>query len=454
MRRRKRRLLSARAIVAIVSAVVAATVAPVVNSQAPTAAPGATPAARPAQGVTVTGRVQNRGGTARPAAQPGAVVLFADTGGPGLIGVPQRAIVQADGSFELTDIAPGAYRIAPDPNSAFQDQPLQVGPAGATGVIVPFIAPTEIRLSIKVDDGSPPPHSTEAPFAFMFGIGDTFMGGFVQHGERRLSAIPSDARIFLRPPSGYFLVTFRTADGHDLMDGRLTIPSGPARPMELQAVVSRTPPARSPTATVTGRLTGNHPDHEVALIDLAQIAPAPSRLGARTTAGADGAFAFNDVRPGVYDIDVPPATSVKRRVVVTGSAVADVLVEIPEGRVFAGSALGFTEENGTRQPRLPGRFTLRFRSATVDQTLTVRTQSFWSALPPGEYRVTVEDLPDGATLAGAQAGSVNLMSSPFRVPADRNPEVLRVLLRLTRDDGVRLGPVVPRPAGSSAPNPR
>ena len=58
------------------------------------------------------------------------------------------------------------------------------------------------------------------------------------------------------------------------------------------------------------------------------------------------------------------------------------------------------------------------------------------------------------TLAGAQAGSVNLMSSPFRVPADRNPEVLRVLLRLTRDDRVRLGPVVPRPAGSSAPSPR
>jgi hypothetical protein len=122
--------------------------------------------------------------------------------------------------------------------------------------------------------------------------------------------------------------------------------------------------------------------------------------------------------------------------------------------VFAGSAVGFIEENGTRQPRLPGRFKLRFKSATVDQTLTIRTQLFWFALPPDEYRVTVEDLPEGATLAGARAGSVNLMSSPFRVPADRNPEMLRVLVRLTGDDGVRLGPVVPRPAGSSAPVPR
>jgi len=87
---------------------------------------------------------------------------------------------------------------------------------------------------------------------------------------------------------------------------------------------------------------------------------------------------------------------------------------------------------------------LRFKNAAVDRTLAVRTQQFWFALPPGEYNVSVEDLPKGVTVAGAQAGSVNLLQFPFRVPDDRSPELLRVLLKLTRDDGVRLVPGLPR----------
>ena len=372
-----------------------------------------------AAGVSVSGRVENLARADRPAAQPTGVVLFPDTGGPGMIGTPQRAVVTPDGTFELTSVTPGLYRIAPDPNPLFQDRLLEVGTAGVKDFVLPYLAPTEITVHVRVDDGSPVPEPAGEPFAWAFAIADDVIGGFVRGAQARFTAVPAEAYFFLRPPAGYFVVSLATADGRNLVSGRFTVPRGAARPIDVHAVVSRTAPAGTQKATVTGKLTGNHPDLEVVLIDLTR--PAATRQGARTMAKVDGSFVFSDVAPGVYDIDVPPATSVKRRVMVAGSEVNNLLVELPEGQLFSGAALGFVEENGTRQPRLPGRFTLRFKGASLERTLKVRTQRFWDALPPGEYEVSVEDLEPGVSVEFLQAGSFNLSQGPFRVPADRNP---------------------------------
>jgi hypothetical protein len=227
--------------------------------------------------------------------------------------------------------------------------------------------------------------------------------------------------MFIRPPTGYEVFS-ASLNGGDVLRAPLeTTPADDGRP--LVVVLTRTRPENAPTTTVTGTV-GDLPGLDVELIDV--TVPTRRAIAGTTITESDGAFRFAGIRPGLYEISLPPVDRVVTDVV---ASVGEVRVEIPVpagARVVGGVALVY--QTGPR-PARPGPITLvAERDGSRTHIPIAEQNNFWGALPPGAYRLTVDGLPSGYTVRALTAGTVNLLEQPFVVPGDRPAELLRLEL--------------------------
>jgi hypothetical protein len=394
-----------------------------------TTAPGRTPGLGTAGGVTVSGRiVEIYPGVATPT-PPARVLLRVDPSKAGRVLVVQSVVVNADGTFAFDNVAPGPYRVLAAAGPGLPEVSIQVGTNPVRDVEVPFTVPLPVTVTLSMDDGSPVP-TVEGGF-YRFQIARTsdanvVYGAIDINRTVPIGLVPGEYHVFVRPPDGLYVRSLRTGMTDLRREPFTLVPGG--RGLMVETVISRMAPADAPMGRIRGRITGNHGGIEIGLADVTVPGPLTRNPTRFATARADGTFEFADLPPGRYDIDVPPARSVTPGVVVAGKDV-DVLVEVPEGQIVAGVVSGFSDAGGERRPGPPGALTLRFTGGPVARTKRVARPLFWDALPPGEYRVTVEELEPGTSVETLRAGSVDLLTRPFVVPASRPPEAIAILLR-------------------------
>lgn len=210
--------------------------------------------------------------------------------------------------------------------------------------------------------------------------------------------------------------------GVDLLREPLTIePVAPER--GLQVVLTRSPAHAPKLARVRGRVTGGDGPLTVALVS--SMSPRRATFGPVPVA-RDGSFDI-EVEPGVYDVYVPPAFSV-----ISGLAVPHagrtIEVPLPKGYLFGGGGVRVLDQRGQSLPYIV-RCTLVARNAAGVWRFPVQSAGFWGALPPGEYRLTVENLEAGVSVATFEAGGRNLLEQPYVISVDRAPARITLALR-------------------------
>jgi hypothetical protein len=383
-------------------------------------------------GVTVSGRVVNLypGVEPTPARE---VLLSAGAAHEGSFGPPSRATLRPDGTFDFSGVTPGRYQLRVNPGGQHLTTEIEVAASDVRDVQVPMSVQIPVTIRAAMDDRSalptPPVRRIQVQVRTGARPDSSSMSVLNDEGLHRTSVVPGATYVFLRPPTGYFVKSLRTGD-EDLLRGPLN-PRPASPPLEVVAVISRTVPADHPTVKVSGRVTGNHPGIEVRLVD-ASDSFAMRRSLMRTTTGPDGTFEFLNVAPGPYSLDLPPARDALTGIIAMGHDVVGLEAVAPPGVIFAGLLRGVYDSSGRALSMSvsAARVSLRFTSATTSQVVPVGPRFFWSALPPGSYRVEIDNLPRGFSVRSLSAGSANLMSQPFVVPATRPPEQIEIELQL------------------------
>jgi hypothetical protein len=381
-------------------------------------------------GVSVSGRVVNLHPEVEPT-QPREIVLSAGAAYVGSLGPRSRTPIRPDGTFEFKGVRPGRYRLSPNPGGMYLRTDVEVAAHDIQDVRVPVSVLIPVTIRATMDDGSalPAPPVRRIQVQVRSGPGrSSTMSALNDEGTHRGSVVPGTSYIFLRPPAGYFVKSLRTGDV-DLRRAALNPPAA-SPPIEVAAVISRTPPADLSNVKVSGRVSGNHPGVEVRLVDASDFFSRRRALK-RTTTGPDGTFVFPDVTPGPYSLDLPPARDVLTGIVALGEDVEGLEVAVPAGVIFSGLLRGVYDASGRAVSMSVGAagISIRFSTAATSHVVPVGTRFFWSALPPGSYRVEIEGLPKGFSVRSLSAGSVDLTSRPFVVPATRPPEQIEIALQ-------------------------
>jgi hypothetical protein len=233
---------------------------------------------------------------------------------------------------------------------------------------------------------------------------------------------PGSLALLIRPPAGLFVASMR-AGGTDLLQQPLNV-SATTPTVTVDAELTHTPTHFA--GTLSGTLTGDHGGTEIDLVDTTVFGPVGDLRS--TTAAADGSFAFKDVPPGVYRIDIPPALNVMSDLVVLAGA-NSVTVPIGPGVVFSGGPIAVVDSSGKSVPSGLGRASIIFTSGSFTKSVALVNHGFWGTLPPGAYDVSVRDLPPELSIRSLTAGSVNLRQDRFIVPSSRPPERIRIVLQ-------------------------
>ncbi len=135
-------------------------------------------------------------------------------------------------------------------------------------------------------------------------------------------------------------------------------------------------------------------DNDGALADLTVKLLTGDREVASTVTGADGAFRFERLVPGVYDLAVPPWGVVRRGVTAALALGPSVVIRLTGG---ASSTLTGTVLTAAGAPQTGVQVTLMREGVQVAETQTAADGTFrFSGLPLGAYQLTVP----GIILAG------------------------------------------------------
>lgn len=374
----------------------------------------------PASGVRVSGSVVKIHPDAVPA--PTEVLMHTPVEDRWPPGPMLRAPILANGTFVFQDVPPGNYELGLNPVVHEERLSIAVDGTDLTGLRLTAVGRPQLIPRVRLDDGSalPPdrligfrvPIGSEGPYSWL---------------SRPVSVPPGKRFVFVVPPDGYFVVS-ATAGGVDLLREPLdTAPAAPDRDFEV--VLSRTRPADIPTATLTGRITGDHPGVEVELVNVTKFgSPQDRNIAGTTKAGPDGTFEFRNLPYGVYDIGLPPAQRVVRGLVVAGGE-SRIEIPVPPGTLFAGGYVFVFDRGGRQVSEWRGKLSMVAEANGQRTVFAIDRLGFWGTLPPGAYHVTIEGLSPGFTVRSLSAGSANLLVSPFIVPPNRPAETVNLVLQ-------------------------
>jgi hypothetical protein len=391
------------------------------SAQTP-ARPQVTPSSVPT-GVTVSGTVVAVG-PAKPSTDAPRTVIAVPTPDARRRGfVTLSAPVDPDNRFTFRNVAPGPYRLNLDRGGdGMHPVVIDVGATAVSGIRLNRVASVPVTLTCVVDEGG-----TLPSIVTFQAVGEGDWSLFTPFDPRtpRTTSLPAGTYpVVIAVPAGYYVHSVR-AGALDLFQQPLTVdPDGEPVTVTVKVRQGSSPPAG--TGRVSGRVPGAHEGMEVELVDA--TGGQPRRIGGRTTTGPDGAFAFTGLRPGMYELNLPPARRVVVGIAVLGSNV-DIDVPDVSGSIFAGASVMVLNEAGRPSGYWPGPIALAVEAGDVRRSFPIHVQGFWGSLPPGSYRVRVDGLPGDFHVASLTAGSVDLLQRPFSVPAGRPAETVTLVLQ-------------------------
>jgi hypothetical protein len=132
--------------------------------------------------------------------------------------------------------------------------------------------------------------------------------------------------------------------------------------------------------------------------------------------GAGGAFEFDNVRPGAYQIVVGPMVTMQPLpVVVTDRDVSGVRVLIPDVVVVRGTVI---VEGSGPHPRFQMAFARTDGPAAAAAPVNVTIgATFTAQLHSGQYRITTSGLPSGYSLKSMTLGTADTLAQPLKIAA-------------------------------------
>jgi hypothetical protein len=367
-------------------------------------------------GVTVSGRVMADEATLSRVVR----VAIAPSAG----GEARTTLVDSDGSFDFSSVAPGSYMArAYASTSVSPPMAVSVSAKDVANVTLQLPPPKSVHGRIVVQGNLPatvaPPRLAFAlaPLPGIPGSGSTVAanpqpdGTFtitLPVGERPISIVPGGI------PPGYKTASF-IYGATDLLKNPIKVASGDNVELRVALDARAVMPVK-----VSGRVTDLLTTAGVRVVLTHQI------FGSvEASVQSDGSFVFPKVLPGNYVARLSlSGLSASRQVTVADRDMTDVVITYPRQFVVASHIIVEGSANATPELVLEARNVKG--TARPSTALSVNNLAMFT-LKDGEYNVSLQGVPAGFQLRSITYGTTDLQKTPLKIDG---PVTWEIIVRL------------------------
>lgn len=372
--------------------------------------------------VTVSGRV-TAGEITR------SRVIRVALSGPALQ-APTTAIVEDDGTFELSKVPPGSYSLfAFAATSVSEAVTVEVGGKDVTNLAIrlPDPKPTNGRITVQ---GNLPSYVAVprlafalAPIAGISVSAATVAANPQPDGSFTLALPPGERQFNLVPgtvPAGYKLTSF-TYGTTDLLKNPIRV--GTADRQELRVTFDA---SAITSVKVSGRV-----ENLLTTQGVRVVLTHPVYGGTEANVEPDGSFAFAKVIPGNYTARLSlSGLSAAKAITVSNQDLTGVVITYPRDFIVTGHILvegGSTEEAPSITLDAKD---VQGRAGGSTTTISLTTGVLMLNLKDGQYNVAVRNVPAGYQLKSIMYGTTDLQKAPLKIDG---PVIWEVIVRLRRN---------------------
>jgi hypothetical protein len=378
---------------------------------------------KPSSGVKISGKLTNL---------PNRAVLSPRiTIQPAVIAVQSEITVKPDGTFELSPVPPGNYRIVGAlPGLGLRGSIMvNVGNLDLNGIEIPIPNLVVVRGHVTLDGDGPMP-SVSLQLADSSGTNSYTVtpqrdGSFtlnLQEGEFSVSIAPRGL------PPGYVISTMKYGDVDLLKEPLKTAATNSA---DLN-IGYKSNAAVGSTFKVSGHASNGNAGMDLTLVGASSggfgRGGFGGGLGQQTTTGTAGAFEFSNVLPGRYTLRGTVVHSlrvgnmtrfmVSLPLVVSNSDLRDVQLPIP-----AESNVSFQVSVEGRGPVPSLRFQLTNGSDQGSAQGVPNSGTFVLSMPASGWRISLTNLPAGYSVKSMTYGSTDLLREPLTLNDNATTEI-------------------------------
>jgi hypothetical protein len=357
-----------------------------------------------------------------------------------------NATVGPNGAFEFPRVLPGNYTVRTLPAIALAPAiPLTVGSTNVTNVELRIPATREVsgriitrgnvpapRLTLNLAPiGAQPAASTPQTLTVINGVATPTAAGTISiatnagpdglfkvtlpEGERRITIVPASI------PAGYVIESF-TYGSVDLKTNPIRVALNDASEISISVDATQVRPRN-----ISGKALGLLTTQGVRVV----LQGGTLGTGVESPVAPDGSFGFTDILPGNYQIRLSlSGPTISTSVRVDNQDVTGVTITFPR-RFYVAAHVVVDGDNGAAPaPKV----TLEATGATgTTVTATTITQSTGGpmqlALPDGEHRISVRNIPEGYILKSLRYGTTDLQESPLKIDG---PITWEIIVRLVK----------------------
>jgi hypothetical protein len=357
-----------------------------------------------------------------------------------------NATVGPNGAFEFPRVLPGNYTVRILPAVALVPvTPLTVGSTNVTNVELRIPATKEVsgrvitrgnvpapRLTLSLAPvGAQPAPTGPQTLSIINGVITPTAAGTVSiptntgpdglfkvtlpEGERAISILPSSI------PAGFVIDSF-TYGSVDLKTNPIRVATNDTSEITISVDATQVRPR-----SISGKALGLLTTQGVRVV----LQGGTLGTGVESPVAPDGSFGFTDILPGNYQIRLSlSGPTISTSVRVDNQDVTGVTITFPRRFFVAAHVVVDGDTGAAPAPRV----TLEATGATgTTVTATTIAQSTGGpmqlALPDGDHRISVRNIPDGYILKSLRYGTTDLQESPLKIDG---PITWEIIVRLVR----------------------
>jgi hypothetical protein len=360
-----------------------------------------------------------------------------------------NAVVGPNGVFEFPRVLPGNYTLRTLPaNPLAPPMPLSVGSANLTNVELRVPAAKEISGKITVRGNFPAPRltlnlapvgaqpaaSTQQTLTVINGVATPTAAGSISiatnagpdglfkvtlpEGERAISIVPASI------PPGYVIESI-TYGSVDLKTNPIRVAANDTSEIMISVDATQVRPRN-----ISGKALGLLTTQGVRVV----LQGGTLGTGVESPVAPDGSFSFTDILPGNYQIRLSlSGPTISTSVRVDNQDVTGVTITFPRRFYVAAHVVVEGDTGAAPAPKV----TLEATSATgATVTATTIAQSTGGpmqlALPDGEHKISVRNIPAGYILKSLRYGTTDLQESPLKIDGPITWEIIVRLVKTAR----------------------